>query len=94
MKTIIASADSRQKVKRPGSGRTKGSFSFVTVTLAELNEKFKDPTQKIVIGRKWAQQCSFDVKFTTPAGNILGKIEGETPASQAAVTVRNLTDDE
>jgi hypothetical protein len=96
MKTIIANADadSRKKTKRPGSGRTKGSFSFVTVTLAELQAKFADPTQKIVIGRKWAEQCGFNIAATTSATDILGKIQGETPATQAAVTVRQLTDDE
>lgn len=98
MKTIVVNADadagSRKKVKRPGSGRTKGSFSFVTVTLAELQAKFADPTQKVVIGRKWAEQCGFNISATTPATDILGKIQGETPASQAAVTVRNLADEE
>jgi hypothetical protein len=93
MKTIIASSDSRAKVKRPGSGRTKGSFSFVAVTLADLKAKFADDTQKVIVGRKWAEQCGFDVSTTTSATNILGKIQGETPATQAAVTVRQLTDD-
>jgi hypothetical protein len=96
MKTIVvdANADSRKKVKRPGSGRTKGSFSFVTVSLADLKANFADDTQKIVIGRKWAEQCGFNIQATTPATDILGKIQGETPATQAAVTVRNLADEE
>lgn len=86
--------DNRKKTKRPGSGRTKGSYSFVTLTMAELIAKFADPTQKIVVGRKWAEQCQFNVQSTTNASDILGKIQGETPETRAAVTVRNLADEE
>lgn len=85
----------RKKTKRPGSGRTKGSFSFVALTLGDLKAKFADDAQVIVIGRKWAEQCGFtNIVTTTPATNILGTIQGQTPATQAAVTVRNLADDE
>lgn len=49
---------SKTKITRKGSGRTKGSYSFVTVTLAELNAKFA-PDTKIVIGRKWGEVVGF-----------------------------------
>lgn len=82
-----------KKTKRPGSGRTKGSFSFVKLTLADLQAKFNDPNQPIVIGRKWAEQCGFAIGATTSATNILESIQGQTPATQAGVVVTNLADE-
>ena len=88
------SGDARKKTKRPGSGRTKGSFSFVALTLGQIKAKFADDNQVIVIGRKWAEQCGFNIPTTTSATDILGHIQGQTPESRAAVTVSRLTDDE
>lgn len=78
-------------IRRPGSGRTKGSFSFITVTLAELNSKFADPNQMIVIGRKFGEPF-FKDKISAPAASITGSIEGRTPESKAEVKEVNLDD--
>jgi hypothetical protein len=42
-----------KKTRRVGSGRKLGSYSFLEVSLAELNRIFK-PDAVIVVGRKWA----------------------------------------
>jgi len=94
MNTTNTEDTNRRKTKRPGSGRTKGSFSFVALTLADLKAKFADDTQVIVIGRKWAEQCGFNIASTTSATNILGNIQGQTPATRASVSVTNPADEE
>ena len=44
----------KKKIKRPGSGRTKGSVSFSTATLSALNEVLK-PDAKVLISRRFAE---------------------------------------
>lgn len=78
------------QVTRKGSGRTKGSFSFVKITLAELNAKFSDPKQTIMIGRKWAEQCGFTGLTANPANTTLDSIQGQTPATHVTAVVTNL----
>lgn len=43
-----------KKTRKPGSGRTKGATSFVTVTLAELNENLK-PQATVIVSRRYAE---------------------------------------
>lgn len=78
------------KTSRPGSGRTKGSFSFVKISLADLNSKFADQTTPIVVSRKWAEQVGFSGLVANPANATLDTIQGLTPATQVAATVTNL----
>ena len=80
------------KVTRKGSGRTKGSFSFVKVTLAELQAKFADPQQPIVIGRKWAEEVGFTNLTASPANQTMDSIQGQTPKSAVTATVNLLED--
>ena len=80
------------KITRKGSGRTKGSYSFTTVTLADLNAKFADHSTPIVIGRKWAEACGFTGFSSAPATNTLSSIEGQTPASRVTAVVTDLND--
>lgn len=77
-------------VKRKGSGRTKGSYSFVKITLADLNAKFADVTTPIVVSRKWAESCGFTGLVANPANATLDSIQGQTPATHVAATVTNL----
>jgi len=77
------------KVRRPGSGRTKGSYSFITVTLGELNAKFNDPTQQIVIGRKFAEGVGFKAT-AVKATDIAGRIEGQTPETRVPMKIVDL----
>ena len=78
------------KVTRKGSGRTKGSFSFVKITLADLNAKFADATTPIVASRKWAESCGFTGLVANPANATLDSIQGQTPATHVTATVTNL----
>ena len=78
------------KVSRPGSGRTKGSYSFVIVPLEQLNAKFNDPKQPITVGRKWAEMQGFTGLVANPAGDTAAKIEGSTPENKSGVTVTSL----
>ena len=41
------------KVRRKGSGRTKGAGSFITVTLNELNKHLR-PEATVIISRRFA----------------------------------------
>jgi len=45
-------------VRKQGSGRTKGSTSFTTVTLGELKPFIGDRTP-IVVSRVWLQKIGF-----------------------------------
>jgi hypothetical protein len=44
----------KKKIKRPGSGRTKGSVSFSTVSLSSLNEVLR-PDAKVLVSRRFAE---------------------------------------
>jgi len=44
-----------KKKRKVGSGRKKGSYSFLQVSLADLNETLKD-TATVLVSRKWAEQ--------------------------------------
>ena len=78
------------KTTRKGSGRTKGSFSFVKISLADLNAKFADTSTPIVVGRKWAENCGFAGLVANPANTTLASIQGQTPSSAVAATVTDL----
>lgn len=78
------------KITRKGSGRTKGSFSFVKITLAELNAKFADQSTPMVVGRKWAESCGFTGLTSNPANSTLDSIQGQTPATHVAATLTDL----
>jgi hypothetical protein len=93
MNTVIV--DANKKVKRPGSGRTKGSFSFVNITLADLKVHLNDAGNvPIRVSRKWAEELGFQNVTSAPVKDLTSEIEGRTPATQAAVVVRNLDEDE
>ena len=72
---------SKAKIRRPGAGRVKGSFSFVPISLADLNSKFLDKTVKILASRKQMEALGFQ-------GLTTGKISelNESIAGQSAET--------
>lgn len=78
------------KVTRKGSGRTKGSFSFVKIPLQDLCGKFADPTTPVVVSRKWAESCGFTGLVANPANATFDSIQGQTPATHVAAVVTNL----
>lgn len=75
------------KVTRPGSGRTKGSFSFVKIPLSEIANKFKDNGTPIVVSRKWAESVGFSGLTAQAANHTLTSIQGTEPAATAPATV-------
>ena len=79
-----------KKITRKGSGRTKGSFSFVKVPLAELCAKFADPNTPVVIGRKWAEAVGFTGLTSAAAVDITESIQGSTPQTMIAAKVIDL----
>ncbi len=70
----------KTKVKRPGAGRVKGSYSFVMIPLADLNAKIADQTTQIKISRLWAQTLGFQV-VSAPANELTKSIEGKLPGT-------------
>jgi hypothetical protein len=75
------------KVTRQGSGRTKGSFSFVKIPLSQIADKFKDVQTPVVVSRKWAESVGFTGLTAQAANHTLSSIEGTTPAAAAPATV-------
>ena len=45
----------QKKTRKVGSGRKKGSYSFLQVSLSDLNKTLKD-TATVLVSRKWAEQ--------------------------------------
>jgi hypothetical protein len=83
--------ENKPKVRRPGSGRTKGSFSFVKVSLKDLQSKIADQDSAIIIiSRKWAEQVGFTNIHSAPVTDITGSIEGQTPNTKIAAKVQEL----
>ena len=78
------------KVTRKGSGRTKGSFSFVKITVADLTSKFADVSTPVVVSRKWAEACGFEGLTSAPANDMLSSTQGTTPTTYVATTVTDL----
>lgn len=83
-------SDSTTRVTRKGSGRTKGSFSFVVITLGDLKKKFSDDTQPIQVGRKWAETQGFTGLVAKPAANSYDTIQGVTPENKVQAVVMDL----
>ena len=51
---MIREVMKQKKTRKVGSGRKKGSYSFTRITLADLNERFRE-TAQIIVSRKWAE---------------------------------------
>lgn len=77
------------KVTRKGSGRTKGSFSFVKIPIETLCAKLS-PDVLVVVSRKWAEAVGFDGLVANPANNTYASIPGQTPETRVAATVTDL----
>ena len=68
----------KAKVRRVGAGRTKGSFSFVPMTLADLNSKLADKSAKILVSRKQMESFGFTGLITGTAGDLTASIAGQS----------------
>jgi hypothetical protein len=69
--------NTQSQTKGAGRGRTKGSFSFVTVSLQELAEKLNGQAS-VVVSRKWAENIGL-------ANNAVAKNSLETFKKAAIV---------
>jgi hypothetical protein len=78
-------------IKRPGAGRTHGSFSFIVVTLGELNAKFSDPSTPIKVSRK-QMELYFPDKATKPVQKLTKSIDGLSPETEVASKVIDFND--
>lgn len=77
--------------RKQGSGRTKGSTSFVTFSLKQLIELLPEGAE-IVASRKWAEALAIknksqpysviQTKAAAPDSTAAPKVEEETPAIQ------------
>ena len=83
-----------KKTKRPGSGRTKGSFCFVNLTLSQLKSKVADENAPIKVSRKWAEAIGFEGLTSQAVKELDGKIEGTTPDTQVPVKTTNFNDED
>jgi hypothetical protein len=83
-----------KKIRRKGSGRTKGSYSFVKLSLSDLLSKIgSDQTTPVIVSRKWAEVLGFKGLVCGPAGAINDSIEGQTPATKITAKVSNFDND-
>lgn len=73
-----------------GSGRTKGAFSFVNITLADLNAKFADQTTPIKVSRIWAEGLGFKNLVTKPANELTSDTQGLEPSTKVGANVTEL----
>ena len=61
-----------KKTRKVGSGRTKGATSFVTVSLAQLNDTLK-PQATVIISRRFAENVGISGRaFSATTKNIEG----------------------
>ena len=82
-----------KKVRKVGSGRTKGSYSFINVKLTDLTKALPE-SSIVMISRKWAQNLlSLGIKIkgtpipaTTNNHNSMGK--------PVDVNIQNVKDEE
>ena len=69
-----------KKTRKVGSGRKKGSYSFLQVSLASLNETLK-PTATVLVSRKWAEQIGLSGQVFVASAQAMESASGK-PAAQ------------
>lgn len=81
-----------KKVKRPGAGRTKGSFSFVAMTMEEVQKNFgaMPPTFKLLLSRKQVEGMGFSNLVTANVGELKESIAGQSVETVPTVHVEEL----
>jgi hypothetical protein len=81
-----------KKIKRPGAGRTKGSFSFVSMNLEEINKAFgaMPPTFKLLLSRKQLEGCGFNNLVTGTASELTESIAGQSVETAPKITSMEL----
>ena len=75
----------KPKIKRPGAGKVKGSFSFVPITLELLNAKFADKSVKILASRKQMEALGFQGLTTGKISKLNEAIAGQSTESAVKI---------
>ena len=68
-----------KKVRKVGSGRKKGSYSFLQVSLADLNDTLKD-TAVVLVSRKWAEQIGLSGQVFVANAQAMESTTGKAAA--------------
>lgn len=83
-------SDTPKKVQRPGAGRTKGSFSFVAVTVAQLQTANPNPDFKWLLSRKQAEALGMTGLQTDKIGDLKESLAGTSEETKAKVVATEL----
>jgi len=88
--------------RKKGSGRTKGSTSFVTYTLKQLIDQLSEEGTKVVASRKWSEAlqleggesyCVAPIKVATqPKPEPTAEKPTEEPVAPIQATTINFND--
>ena len=82
--------DANKKVTRKGAGRTKGSFSFVAVTVAQLTAANPNPDFKWLLSRKQAEALGMSGLQTDKIGDLKETLAGTSEETKAKVVATEL----
>lgn len=74
-----------KKITRKGAGRTKGSFSFVSITMKELNLQIPNEDETVIVSRKFAESRGIRGLPSEPAGIMSGRLAGKAPGTEVKV---------
>ncbi len=66
------------KIRRPGAGRTKGSFSFVLATRAEIEALNPNPSFKWMLSRKQIEALGGNNFVTEKASDLVDSLAGQS----------------
>lgn len=68
-----------KKIRRPGAGRTKGSFSFVKMKVSDVIAKFANmPDLDLMLSRKQMEGFGFNNLVTDKASDLTESIAGQS----------------
>lgn len=82
--------NANHKVTRKGAGRTKGSFSFVAVTVAQMQAANPNPDFKWFMSRKQAEALGMSGLQTDKIADLKESQAGTSEESRAKVVSTEL----
>ena len=77
-------------ITRKGAGRTKGSFSFVSLSQAQMQQKIADPNFKWLVSRKQAENLGFENLVTSRASELQEAVASQAEESKVPVSTTDL----
>ena len=78
-----------KKVTRKGAGRTKGSFSFVAVTVAQLAAANPNPEFKWLLSRKQAEALGMSGLQTDKIADLKETLAGTSKETEVKVETKD-----